>query len=78
MSARRRDAASGHINYILYNQILFFIYANTERTEKRKHHVIIPICVKALYHIHAVQTQILRIAFYDEGEIYIVPLNYGY
>ncbi|MEE0858040.1 MAG: pyridoxamine 5'-phosphate oxidase family protein [Acutalibacteraceae bacterium] len=22
--------------------------------------------------------QILRIAFYDEGEIYIVPLNYGY
>ena len=22
--------------------------------------------------------QILRIAFYDEGEIYIVPINYGY
>ena len=22
--------------------------------------------------------QILRIAFYDEGDIYIVPINYGY
>ena len=22
--------------------------------------------------------QILRIAFYDEGDIYIVPVNYGY
>lgn len=24
------------------------------------------------------QEQILRIAFYDEGDIYIVPVNYGY
>jgi len=24
------------------------------------------------------EEQILRIAFYDEGDIYIVPLNYGY
>ena len=23
-------------------------------------------------------TQILRVGFYDEGEIYIVPVNYGY
>ena len=22
--------------------------------------------------------QILRVAFYDEGDIYIVPVNYGY
>jgi hypothetical protein len=24
------------------------------------------------------QEQIIRVAFYDEGEIYIVPVNYGY
>lgn len=24
------------------------------------------------------KTQIMRVAFYDDGEIYIVPLNYGY
>lgn len=33
---------------------------------------------KALIEQFVAKEQIMRIAFYDNGDIYIVPLNYGY
>ena len=33
---------------------------------------------KALIEQFIAKEQIIRIAFYDNGDLYIVPLNYGY